>query len=78
MTAPAEQEEHKVSAGATEKSERRVKFQPAVVIEVPSWKGMTKEMSYGGPDKLRGTWKRRESTASAVREAVSVYAHANT
>ena len=32
-----------------------------MVIEVPSWKGMTKEMSYGGPDKLRGAWKRRET-----------------
>ena len=57
-TAPAEQEEHKVAAGATEKNERRVRFQPAVIIEVPSWKGETREMSYGGPDKLRGTWRR--------------------
>ena len=67
-TAPAEQEEHRVSAGATEKNKRRVRFQPAVIIEVPSWKGETREMNYGGPDKLRGTWRKRETYTLAPND----------
>ena len=67
-TAPAEQEAHRVSAGAKEKSERKVKFQPAVIIEVPSWEGGTREMNYSGPDELRATRKRRKTYTLAPND----------
>ena len=49
-TAPAEQEAPRVSAGTVSARNIQVKFQPAVVIEVPSWKEETGKMNYSRPD----------------------------
>ena len=68
MTAPAEQEASRVSAGTTRKSEKKVRFQPVVIIEVPSWKGETRRMNYSGSAELRATWQRRETYTLAPND----------
>ena len=47
---------------------RRVKFQPPVVIEITSWKEDTRRMNFSGVKALRSAWPRGEPCTLAAND----------
>ena len=58
----------KTSRGWKKEMNKRVRFQPAVVIEIPSWKEETRGMHFSGSNALKTAWPRGEPCTLAAND----------
>ena len=65
---PAPLEAVKTSAGGSKETNKRVRFQFAVVVKITSWKEDTGRMNFSGLNALKTAWPRGEPDTLAVND----------